>query len=73
MFWIPMTLGALMFLGGAFFIIRFFVRRRRARPEVAESGTSGVVLIVSVFVHAMGALLLILGFLGVLSPEAGGG
>jgi hypothetical protein len=70
MCWIPLTLGVLMIGGGAFLIIRFFVGRGSARPEVATMGRTES-MIVGALLASVGFLMLVLGITGVICQGLG--
>jgi len=65
MCWIPLTLGALMVVGGAFLIVRFFAGHGAARPEVATVGRTES-MIVGALLTSVGLLMLVLGVTGVI-------
>jgi hypothetical protein len=70
MCWIPLTLGVVMIGGGAFLIIRFFVGRGSARPEVATMGRTES-MIVGALLASVGFLMLVLGITGVICQGLG--
>lgn len=72
MCWIPLTLGALMVVGGAFLIVRFFAGHGTASPEVANLGRTES-MIVGALLTSVGLLMLVLGATGVICARLGVG
>jgi len=58
-------LGALMVVGGAFLIVRYFAGHGDARPEVATLGRTES-MIVGALLTSVGLLMLVLGVTGVI-------
>jgi hypothetical protein len=58
-------LGALMVVGGAFLVVRYFTGHGAARPEVATLGRTES-MIVGALLTSVGLLMLVLGVTGVI-------
>ena len=70
MCWIPMVLGAVMVVGGAAMILRFYRGRGAEAPEIA-SPTRVETLILGAVLTSIGTLVLILGLTGAICTNLG--
>jgi hypothetical protein len=70
MCWVPLTLGAVMIVGGATLIVRFYLGRGAAAPEVA-SPSRVETLLLGALLTSVGTLLFVLGLTGAICTRLG--
>ena len=70
MCWVPMVLGAVMLVGGAVMIVRFYRGHGAEAPEVA-SPSRVETLILGVVLTSIGTLAFILGLTGAICTSLG--